>query len=247
MRHVFTRVEKSKENSACLEVTLESIPNEYEDKYGIQFSAHQLSQFKEFIYTYPLLAHKHEVGDMIYQYIKKHFDSNDYEILTVGSTLYRGRLRKRDQTTFDKNELWNPPIGKSSHGRYNMIGVSVLYCSSAKEGIPYEINPQLNDIIDIATIRTKEDMSIVNLDKLFNGLETYFSQKVSESKALKETYILTSFISDCCREVGFNGIKYFGLGNDQYINYALSNFEQNKDIEICEVKSYEFSVKYEFV
>lgn len=36
---------------------------------------------------------------------------------------------KIDNLQSDK-ELWEPPYGVSSHGRYNDIGASVLYCSN---------------------------------------------------------------------------------------------------------------------
>lgn len=213
--------------------------------YGIEFYKQELTDFQDIIYNYPLLAYKHPIGQKIYTVLQNHFDKGGYTTLSQGATVYRGRNRKRDSNTLKPDQLWNPPVGVASHGRYNSIGISVLYCTDSIEAIPNEIHPQHDDEIDIATFQIKSSYKLLDVSKLFNGFEGFLSVQNAESKTLKSAYLLTNYIRDCCADIGYNGIRYKGVpGAGEYNNYAFFNFAKGQDIDIVGTRTFSFDIKY---
>lgn len=109
--------------------------SEFASRYGISLVKAEFSDFKEYIIENPLLAFKHPAGQKIYDVLQAHFEERDYIKLKKGQVLFRGRNRKVDVRMFNDSEMWSLPKGVSSHGRYNLIGTSVLYCSDKIHGI----------------------------------------------------------------------------------------------------------------
>lgn len=200
--------------------------------YGVSITKGDLELFREHIYSYPLLAYKHPVGIKIHSLLKAHFENDDVYSIDEKDVLYRGRTRKKDKDAFTEDELWTPPQGDASHGRYNAIGLSILYCSSDEEAIPYEIYPTNDEVIDLAEIKVKNRFKLFDIDKAFKGFEGFYSSKNEESKTLKKAYVFTNYIGTCCAEIGFQGVKYCSVGSKGCINYALFNYKKNEDIEL---------------
>lgn len=220
--------------------------NNYQKKYNIKFSIEELDEFKEYIYENPFLALEHKVGKKIYNFFKKVYEK-DYLDLSIGMNFYRGRKRTPDKPTYGKDDLWNPRKGYSSQGRYNLMGGEVLYCCDNIIGIPYELNYAKNETIDIAILETQKELRIAYIDLLLEGFEVHFNEKNLESTSLKKSYILTNFIKDCCKHLGFNGVLYQGLSNKAtYYNIAFFNFKKNEDITIKDdIKSIHYEITYE--
>lgn len=136
---------------------------EFTQQYEETIEVEALHEFRKHLSFYPMLALEHETGRAIYRTLKKHFEAKGYTVLTNGvGKLYRGRTRKRDnEVKLTKEQMWAPPAGLPQHGRYNCVGVPVLYVTDHLEGIPYEIHPNHEDIIDVG------EFQIIN-DELFN-------------------------------------------------------------------------------
>ncbi|WP_066309230.1 RES domain-containing protein [Bacillus sp. FJAT-29814] len=218
--------------------------SEFAARYGITLGKMDFSDFKEYISKNPLLAFKHPVGQNIYDVLKNHFEAEDYIVLKKGNILYRGRSRKIDAEMFMDKQMWSPPRGVASHGRYNLIGTSVLYCSDKVKCIPLEIHPGHDEAVDIGIFETKNDLKLLNID-FFENFGGFFSEKDEDTKTLKEVYLLPNFIRDCCYEIGYHGVKYEGVHQEEnYTNYAFFNIVAGFDIQVKKVYTLDMKIKY---
>ncbi|MCY9737470.1 RES domain-containing protein [Paenibacillus alvei] len=209
----------------------------FAQEYGITITREDLASFKNHLTQYPMLATEHETGSAILETIRNYYNSGDYDRdrEVPLETVYRGRARKKDSKKLEKNEMWSPPYGASSHGRFNSIGLSVLYLCSDIKAIPYEIHPTHEDVIDIATFKIEKDLKLFDISKFVSDFEGFFDEINEETKILKHAYLLPNFIGMCCNLVGFDGIMYEGVHDRlKYINYALFNTSQDDKALIVE-------------
>ncbi|SUV06335.1 Uncharacterised protein [Priestia megaterium] len=213
--------------------------------YGISFTREELNDFINFIYNNPSLSMKHEAGQKIYELLEKNLLTNDY-VLHEGTTLFRGRKRYHDQNKYDEKSLWTPPQGQASHGRYNSIGISVLYCSDGYKGLPYELSPLKNECIDYVEFILNTNLQILDISKLFpEEFGEYISTANVESKLLKKTYLFTNFISSCCKDIGYDGIRYKGVSDkEEYYNFALFNGEGKSQFSIKNINTLNTDIFY---
>jgi hypothetical protein len=219
----------------------------FADNYDISISEYELRSFQEYLLKRPMIALKHNVGEKIFDALQKCFDAQDFCYLKPEVVLHRGRSRYRDNPKYNLEKLWCPPTGLSSQGRYNAIGVSVLYCCDKKDAIPYELHTTQGQVIDVITIKVNKSLKVFDMDSAFESFEGFISAPNLESKAVKQEYLLTNFIGACCEAIGFNGIKYNGVGdsNSEYMNYALFNMKMNEQIILQDrIESVNYSVAY---
>ncbi|ADO59809.1 hypothetical protein [Paenibacillus polymyxa] len=217
--------------------------SEFSQQYEETIEVEALHQFKTHLSHYPMLALEHKTGRAIYRTLKKHFDAKGYTVLTNGlAKLYRGRTRRMDTSVpLEKHQMWAPPVGLPQHGRYNCVGIPVLYVTDCLESIPYEIHPTHEDIIDIGEFRiTKDELFIFDLGSFEPTFQGFFNEMNEETKLVKEAYLLPNFIGTCCSYIGYHGIKYEGVHGEKlsYTNYALFNIESEEDIKINNIISY---------
>jgi hypothetical protein len=214
--------------------------------YGIELTSNEIEDFIIQISENPMLAYLQKTGMKLYHLFKEILKNDNVYILEIGTKIYRGRNRKKDEDKFSPNQLWCPPVGNAGHGRYNLIGIPVLYCSDTTNGIPYELNPVSNDYIDIGTFQIHKPFKLLDITEIFNEeFGEYIGSINYESKKLKMGYLFTNFIKDCCASLGFNGIRYSGVGKGDYSNYALFNYKQTIDIEVLEdVNTFDLDINY---
>lgn len=212
--------------------------------FGIDLEIKELEGFREFIYKYPMLALTKDTAKKIYSLLEKIYKDNEFIILNTSQILYRGRPRKKDDKVLTPEQLWSPPEGLPTHGRYNSVGVSVLYCCDKVDGIPYELHPTNEQDIDIAKFELINDLKLFDIDRVFKGFEGFFALPNEESKMVKKAYLFTNFVGSCCAEIGFNGVKYKGVGKGDYTNFALFNVQQDKDLVIKDVITKRVEITY---
>ncbi|MNW40227.1 hypothetical protein D3C74_173350 [compost metagenome] len=218
--------------------------------YGEEISQDDLLDFRNHLRSHPLLALHHTTGQAIFNVLKKHFNAKNFIVLKKCDTrLYRGRTRKKDSTALTRKQMWAPPPGKPQHGRYNSVGVPVIYVCDQLNAISYEIHPSIEDVLHIAQVELLTDeLSIFDMESFDMEFQGFFSEKNEESSPLKTAYLLPNFIGTCCSFIGYNGIKYRGVhgsNSNPYMNYALFNVEPDIDLSIVEFKSYTPKVLYE--
>ncbi|CEH29076.1 hypothetical protein AM501_09750 [Aneurinibacillus migulanus] len=218
---------------------------EFAQLYGIELTNREILEFRDFIYNNPLTAFNHKTAKKLFNVLKKYYKEGSYDILRRNECIYRGRTRGIDEQQLKSEMLWNPPPGIASHGRFNSIGVTVLYCSNTIESLPYELNPTSTQVIDIAYIKALKNFKVLNIDKLFKDFNELFSEINLENKKLKKAYLLTNFIKDCCSIIGFDAISYKGVHGKHYTNYAILNFKKNIDLVITNTHTIHVKVKYQ--
>ncbi|RIE05110.1 RES domain-containing protein [Cohnella faecalis] len=178
--------------------------------------------------------------------IQRQFEEGSYYSLAAGSELFRGRARNKDGAEFSAHDFWAPPDGAASHGRYNSIGVSVLYCCSDKQSVPYEIHPSHEQAIDIATITANRELKLFDIDKAFEGFEGFVGSGNEETKLIKRHYLLTNFVGACCERIGYDGIKYDGVArrDAHYVNFAFFHSKDDRKLSIVQTAPYFFEIVY---
>lgn len=218
--------------------------------YNIKISSDLIDDFIEHCSNNPMLAANHELASIIFEVLQKVLNDGQRVLkLKPSALLYRGRCRAKDASKYKVENLGMPPLGIASHGRYNLVGTSVLYLSDDRIGIPYEVEPKKNEVVDIATYQVKHALALFNVDEIFKEFSMYISRENEESKTVKRNYLFTNFLASACNEVGFDGMYYKGAGEKAYNNIALfekaiSKVQSRSEVETVEfIKSYQFKVK----
>lgn len=214
------------------------------NKYQILIQSIELNNFSSFLKRNPMLAFKHSVGKKLYELLSAMFNANDYTVLN-NEVFYRGRTRGISSEMYQPSDMWNPPLGVATHGRYNVVGTSVLYLTSDKNFVPQELQYISSQEIDVATIKVEKPLKVLDLSSFIGDFGKFLSQLTHSPNILKPEYLLTNYISECCREIGFNAIKYKGVRDGNYYNCAVLNYEEEKDLKILSVENLKVSISYE--
>lgn len=198
---------------------------EFAQQYGIDLTFDDFTSFRQHLIVYPLLAFQHPAGQKIFETIKMHYDKSDFVQLHIKTMLYRGRTRKKDSgKPYVDKEMWSPPEGLPQHGRFNTVGVSVLYVTDRLDGLPFEIHPSPDEYLDVAVFELQRELHLFDIGLFDNEFQGFFNEINEESKPLKKAYLIPNFIGTCCSYIGFDGVRYKGVhqtaGTD-YTNFAL--------------------------
>lgn len=209
---------------------------QFAKKYNVTIFEDDLLDFKNHLKKSPLFGSDHPVGNAIYKILEEHFKHENYTVVKQGEqTLYRGRAHDSLAKQFEYHQLGAAPLGKSSHGRYNAIGVPVFYASDQKEAIPYELRPKYNQSIDIGTFQiTKKEFKLFDIGHFDSHFIGFFNEITLDESNFKESYLLPNFIGACCNKIGYDGVVYKGVHEGtskiSYTNYALFNMEIELDL-----------------
>ncbi|WP_336077174.1 hypothetical protein [Paenibacillus sp. 203] len=221
----------------------------FTSSYGFDVKHEDLTEFGKFLIKHPTMGTKHPVGDMFFQAIKLHKQEGQgmrlKPTLDNGMLLYRGRSRKEDSTEqYPASKMWSPPEGNANHGRYNAIGVPVLYLTNDLEAVPYEIHTADDEVIDIASFEIKKELLLFDIGVFDQGFEGFFEDSRADSRLLKHRYLLPNFIGASCSLVEYDGVNYTGVREaGPYTNYALFTQEEDRDVGIIDkVKTYKQTI-----
>lgn len=211
--------------------------------YDVEISLELINDFIQWCFDNPMLAYKHELATLVFEVLEKvKKENNDVLIVQTGRALYRGRCRAKDNKKYKVSNLGMPPKGLASHGRYNLVGTSVLYLTDNKMGIPYEIEPKKNEVVDVAEFKTQKELLLFDVDTIFNDFSGFINKENDESTVVKRNYLFTNFIASACKDVGFDGIYYKGAGDKAYYNFSIfesgiSKLKANPLVETIEYKT----------
>lgn len=167
---------------------------EFAARYGITIENSGLYELRQLLSTNPMMAMRNETAQKIYHTLQANKDSGHADRLTSEEgKLYRGRNRKRDSNKrFKRKDLYSPPLGSASHGRYNAIGVPVLYVANKLAAIPHEIHPAHDGVMDVGEILK------------------HFQQHISRESVAEHVSLSPGYLS-----IAFK--KYIGLGIVAYM------------------------------
>jgi len=198
------------------------------------FDIHEYAarKFIEYIYKYPMLGLNSLVGKEIYTKINSQ-GVDGMTSLESGTVLYRARKRNTVErhVPFVTTELWAPPPGIPGHGRFNPVGVQVLYLCDTPETGMKEIGLTDADeevVAEVAEFVLLEDLRIWDVRNL--DINVFTSMPSMNKRMISKEYLLPNFFAQCCSVSGINGILYGSVKTPEGWNIALLNYRENKSI-----------------
>ncbi|MDZ5254805.1 RES domain-containing protein [Clostridium sp. LIBA-8841] len=194
----------------------------------------ELEKFRDEYMKNPIFIFNNKVFKIIYSKLEETYRKKQIILLYSSKRLFRTRLNKTGQI-YTKESMWNPPSGKPNQGRYNFHGKSVLYCSNNIEILKKEIKANKDEEYNFAVLRLLKPMNLLPVDLIFDDFDGFINDNSVDDNCLKKKYIITNIIQMICEQIGYNGVAYKSVKDNRYVNYALFNFEKNKDIEIIKV------------
>ena len=213
--------------------------------YGVAISMEQIDDFVQHCFDNPMLAYKHNLAESIFKVLNKVLENKDNTSVPIGEFLFRGRCRAKDNNKFEISSLGMPPKGLASHGRYNLVGTSVLYVTDNKMGIPYEIEPKKIEVVDVTEYQVQQELVLFDVDTIFEDFSIFINKENDESTLVKRNYLFTNFIASACNEVGFDGVYYKGAGDKAYNNIAVFEKGTIKLQQQPMVETIEYKTKYD--
>ncbi|PJJ10289.1 RES domain-containing protein [Flavobacterium sp. 1] len=213
-------------------------------KYG-----NSLKDFEALIRDYPFLALNHTIGKKIFREVSKKKIAQT--TIKADTVLYRSRLCESSKI-LGSNDLFNPPLGVPTEGRFNHNGQSYFYLCNEEEGSILEISE--NELVWTQTFKIDEEIDNI-LDLSFDYEEVSLStdalliclhlseifKKNSTNKGnWKPDYFITRFVMDCAKKSGYSGIKYNSIKMYSSMNYVLFDIKNKniKPLDEPEVKKY---------
>lgn len=194
---------------------------EYEEK----FTENELMNFMSYLDEYPMMAMKSDIGQRIYSLIDEFPKVIDFD----RDRYYHCRARLKNEAPYVWEQMRKAPYGVTYPGRYNQAGQAYFYFSDRVEGAQNEIKKHMSKedeeqkTLQTVEVATNTSVRLIDLsEKNRRGLNTFFKyirfplgNNVSNRP---REYLIPSFVAECCKMVGINGIKYYG-GKD-YSNYV---------------------------
>jgi len=218
---------------------LEAVKIEISD-LARNFSFNELVALKnDYIQNRTYVA-RNPLFDKLERFIQSLFAQSKWYVLTENRIVFRTRTSLINKP-LSKEELWEPPYGVASHGRYNDIGVSMLYCANNKDVIKKEIALPSGHNYNIAKFIIHKPMCLFPINHIFGGEFTGLIDEAVPAKQqnlnFKQQYILSNIVSAICFQIGYDGIVYRSTKDNVSIDYALfCNYEKGDDLEILDVE-----------
>ena len=195
-------------------------------------SAKELMDFMCFLEKQRTLALEHGTGRKIRAWIQDLWNSGELTIDFDREIYYHTRARDESRAPYVMSEMMSAPSGVPGAGRYNYPGQPHYYFADTQDGANLEVKRhhrgEANIVMQTIKLRPRGSARFLDLSgtmrhgKDFLKYLRYDVENIGSS--MPREYFIPCFVSDCCRMVGFDGIKYYG-GKD-YRNYVLwSNIE----------------------
>ena len=201
------------------------------------FTETELMNFSSFLSRTPTLAMIDDVGMRIFQFIKELYESGEKQLNFDKECYYHSRNRSVAAAPYTADLMLKAPHGLPGTGRYNHAGRSHYYYADTKNGAENEVKKYLKKEEVTQTIRLIPIRPICLLDlsgtlqrgKIFLKF-IRFSLSDAKDNTPRE-YLIPGFVADCCREIGFEGIKYYG--SQEHNNYVSWDDGYFKDGGMC--------------
>ncbi|MBN2324630.1 MAG: RES family NAD+ phosphorylase [Spirochaetes bacterium] len=161
--------------------------------------------FVNYLSKYPMLGIKHKVGSKIFNWVKK---VNYRELSEVD--LFRGRLWESGQKmSFVEDQMFDPPFGTASQGRYNPHGLSTLYFADSKDGAISEIHEE-GKSVTFTMIRAKliRTLRILDLSDDSSPIISLCNKPLQNRSNNNVEYLVPNFLSQCCKYHDIHGFVY---------------------------------------
>jgi hypothetical protein len=204
-----------------------------------KFTDEDMVSFLNHCAMHPGLQLKHTVGRRLYEIVRNWSSFIDFQ----QDEYYHARKLDADTCPYSENEMCQTPRGMSGHGRFNNIGESHYYISDTREGAIAEIRNHARTgdyAIQVARVTPSKPIKMIDLST--NSPRNVFLDYCryapihDDGTYIKREYLIPSFFATCCKDVGIEGIKYYGtksynncvVWNDGYFKTKTFDFV-NKD------------------
>lgn len=188
-----------------------------------------LMDFMTYLFEKPTMGMVNSTGKKIYELISSIWLDKEMKN-SIGfdeAYYYHSRKHGINVAPYVYSQLLKAPTGVSGPGRYNHAGRGHYYFSNTKYGAENEIKKHSTGdyIIQTIKIAPTKDIRMLDLSGSIVKAKTflkYLRFPVSEiNSQMPREYLIPCFVADCCKEIGFEGIKYKG-DNDSF-NYVCWN------------------------
>ena len=183
-------------------------------------SENELIDFMTFLNEKLSFAGSHEVGKKIIYLLQEVANRIDFD-----ENIYYHSRPNKDGTPYTFEDMLRAPNGITSVGRYNRLGQAFYYFSNKKSGSINEIKKHIseNTIVQTAGIVPNHPIKMIDLSGSLQRGKKFFDyiRFPSDNSKCPRAYLIPNFVSDCCRQIGIEGIKYYGT--KEYSNYVCWN------------------------
>lgn len=185
----------------------------------------ELMNFQSYLAERPMFGIRHPVGEKILAAVRETDKLMDFEY----QVYYHSRSRWKDEPPYTWEQMQKAPAGLPGPGRFNHPAQPHFYFADTKEGAESEVSIHLSakekEEKTLQTVRMKPCCNIRMIDlsgKFRRGYKTFLKYirfpLGNDTSQMPRVYLIPAFVSDCCKECGIDGIKYYG-GKD-YHNYV---------------------------
>lgn len=193
------------------------------------------------------------ISEELEQKIDRHLDDlllYTEDFVDSDSIFYRARLHELDQNEkFSLDQMGAPPGNKTNQGRIQPKGQRVLYTATDVDTAIAELRPATGSLLTVGEFRLNKGdrLRIFNLTKHQPFAECFtasaidqnlwekicrsmrFSQREFSRQVHTDTtgrYLDTIYISQRIQKIGFDGVAYKSLLNEDGVNYAFFAHEK---------------------
>lgn len=199
---------------------------------------------KDDIRETPFIVLKNPIADRTFNFIEKQFLKREKTKLDF--PLFRGRVI--NHTGIEKKDFLPPPKEYTNEGRYNHLGIPVIYVAN-KEITCFNELRQPNENLFIAEIFINKELQLLDLNNIEDDknegdllkaivLSSIASSRADDNAKYKPEYYFTRFISDCCKYLGFEGIIYPSVQVGVGENFVLFDTNVIDESNIRQFKLY---------
>ena len=195
-------------------------------------NAFEFNEIKQMVEDYIAGVSVGEEIVKLEQSINQMYNNGLYYVLDKGRVVYRARPKQKN-IEFHEHNMWEPPYGAASQGRYNESGISVLYCSNCICAVKVEVMEQGYGY-SIGKFLINKEFLLFPIDYVFSGEYAQFivSDDAIDTIKGKKSYLLTNLVSAICKKIGYDGISYLSVKDERYVNYALfCKYEKGRELD----------------
>ncbi|MBS5882466.1 MAG: RES domain-containing protein [Lachnoanaerobaculum sp.] len=211
-----------------------------------ELTMEELVDLKDEYIQNKLYVSQNKAFSRLEEVIKSLYEKGGYYRLASRRTIFRTRTMDFGYQISElpsDDKLWEPPYGVSGHGRYNDIGVSVLYCANNLDVLREEVPLDHGKEYVYAKFILSKTLKMFPINFVFkrgkdkqSDFDGLISQPSnSDSKSFRIEYIMSNIVAAICSRIGYNGIAYKSTKCPKSINYAFLRFEKNIDLNMVEV------------
>lgn len=200
------------------------------------FTDVELMDFVSFLSRTPMMGMAVDAGKKIFNWLKELLEKKTNLINFDQEFYYHSRSRDKNTMPFTFEQMKSAPYGVSSAGRFNQIGRAHFYFSNTQRGAEIEVSKHKKDEDTIQTIKLTpvKPIRMLDLSHTLQRGATFLRMiryPLDDANKMPRQYLLPCFVADCCQNIGFDGIKYFG--SKEYDNYVSWDDSYFADAGMC--------------